>query len=124
MFKIFNVKTKVSVKRLQAKVEAVFNVLNDHRVFGNLEGARLEVERRGFVSSVLDHAVSENNRTYLELTYPSCVRVIIHTAIFAGDADFREVSAYDHPHENPRMDYERLNEHIKMALGRVQSLVS
>jgi hypothetical protein len=121
MFGMFNFKTKVAVKGLEAKAEAVFNVLNAHKVFGNLEGVRLEVERRGFVSSVIDHAVGEDHHNYLELTYPSCVRVIIHTAIFAGEADFREVSAYDHPHENPRMDYESLNEDIKMALAEFKA---
>lgn len=121
MFGMFNFKTKVAVKSLEAKAAAVFNVLNAHKVFGTLEGTRLEVERRGFISSVIDHATGDDNHNYLELTYPSCVRVIIHTAIFAGEAYFREVTAYDHPHENPRMDYERLNEDIKMALAEFKA---
>lgn len=118
---IFGAKTKVAVKRLEVKSEAVFNALNAHKVFGNLEGTRLEVERRGFKNSVIDHATGDANHSYLELTYPSCVRVIIHTNIFAGEADFREVTAYDHPHENPRMDYERLNEDIKMTLAEFKA---
>lgn len=118
---IFGAKTKVAVKGLEARAEAVFNVLNSHKVFGNIEGVALEVERRGFKNAVIDHATGDDNRNYLELTYPSCVRVIIHTNIFAGEADFREVTAYDHPHENPRMDYERLNEHIKMALAEFKA---
>lgn len=116
MMKMFGLTTEVTVKNLKAKSEAVFNVLNAHKVFGNIDGLALEVERRGFINSIIDHATGDDNHNYLELTYSSCVRLIIHTNIFAGEADFREVSAYDHPHENPRMDYERLNEDIKMAL--------
>jgi hypothetical protein len=113
---MFGLKSKVSIKSLEAKAEAVFNVLNAHKVFGNLEGLRFEVERRGFKSAVTDHATGDDNHNYLELTYPSCVRLIIHTNIFAGEADFREITAYDHPRENPRMNYEALNEDIKTAL--------
>lgn len=113
---MFGLKTKVEVKGLGLKAEAVFNVLNAHKVFGNLEGLALEVERRGFISSITDHATGDDNRTYLELTYPSCVRLIVTTTIFAGRADFREVTAYDHPWKNDRMNYTALNEDITNAL--------
>lgn len=114
-------KSEVSVKGLEARSEAVFNVLNAHKVFGSLEGVALEVERRGFKSMVTDHAVSEGNRTYLELTYPSCVRLIIHTNVFAGEANFREITAYDHPWKNDKMDYEKLNSDIKEALAEFKA---
>lgn len=118
---MFNFKTKVAVKSLEAKAEAVFDVLNAHKVFGNLEGLRLDIERRGFISSITDHATGEDNRNYLELTYPSCVRLIIHTNIFAGEADFREITAYDHPWKNDKMDYESLNTGIRAALSQLSA---
>ena len=109
---MFGLKTKVQVKTLEAKAEVVFNALNAHKVFGPLEGTRLEVERRGFIHSITDHATGEDNHNYLELTYSSGVRLIIHTAIYAGEADFREVTAYDHPWKNDNMDYEGLNRNL------------
>lgn len=109
---------KVSVKGLEAKAEAVFNVLNAHKVFGNLEGLRLDVERRGFINSVTDHATGADSRHYLELTYPSCVRLIINTTVsLAGEADFSGIDAYDHPRKNDRMDYDALNTDILKALN-------
>lgn len=109
---------KVSVKGLEAKSEAVFNVLNAHSVFGPLEGIRLEVERRGFISSITSHATGGDSRHYLELTYPSCVRLIINTTISAaGEANFSGIDAYDHPRKNDRMDYDALNADIHKALN-------
>lgn len=108
---------KVSVKGLEAKAEAVFDVLNVHKVFGDLEGLRLDVERREFKNMVTSHAVGNSNH-YLELTYPSCVRLIINTTIsLAGEADFSGIDAYDHPHKNDRMDYDALNADIHKALN-------
>lgn len=119
--KMFGATTKVKVKGLAAQSEAVFNVLNAHNVFGKLEGLALEVERRGFISSITDHATGDDNHNYLELTYPSCVRLIIHTNIFAGEADFREITAYDHPWKNDKMDYESLNTGIRAALSQLSA---
>jgi hypothetical protein len=110
---------KVSVKGLEAKSEAVFNVLNAHNVFGPLDGTRLEVERRGFVDAVISHAVGSDIRNYLELTYNfSCVRLIIKTTISAaGEANFSGFDAYDHPWNNDTMDYDALNADIRKALN-------
>lgn len=109
---------KIHIKGLEAKAEAVFNVLNAHNVFGKLEGLRMDVERRGFINSITSHATGGDSRHYLELTYPSCVRFIIDTTIpITGEADFRGITAYDHPRKSDRMDYEALNADIHKALN-------
>lgn len=122
MFGLKNAKTKIETAALEARAEAVFNVLNAHKVFGNVEGKWLECERRGFNNMVTSHAVGERNHNYLELTYDfSCVRLIIHTNIFAGEAYIREITAYDHPWKNDEMDYEALNRDIHEALNEFKA---
>jgi hypothetical protein len=116
MFDMFKFKTKVSTKSLEAKTEAVFNVLNSHKVFGNLQDDRVAIELHSFKHMVISHATGDDKHNYLELTYPTRVRLIIHTQIFAGMADFREVTAYDHERRNTLMDYEKLNTDIQEAL--------
>lgn len=110
-------KTTVDVKGLETKSVAMFNILNSHGVFGTLEGTRLEVERRGFINSITSHATGEDSRHYLELTYPSCVRLIINTTIFSGAADFSEFEAYDHPRKNDRIDYDALSADLRKAFN-------
>lgn len=109
---MFGFKLPVSVEGLEAKAELIANVLNDYKVFGNVEGKWLESEIRSFKRMVVAHARDESFTSYLELTYPSCVRLIIETDTVDGVAYFTEIQAYDHPWPNKAMDYEGLNNAI------------
>jgi hypothetical protein len=113
---MFGFTMPLNVEGLEAKAEAVANVLNEFKVFGNLEGLHLEVEKRGFKNEVTSHARDEGYSGYLELTYPSCVRLIITTHVLNNVAYFTDVEAYDHPRPNSRINYEVLNVEIQKTL--------
>lgn len=116
---VFGFTMPVKVEELVAKAEAIANVLNERAVFGaKVEGKWLESEIRGFKSMVVSHARGEGYSGYLELTYPSCVRLIINTQVVKGVAQFRDIEAYDHPRENPAMDYAELNKAIQEELAK------
>ena len=106
------VRNDVSLTVLETSADVLFKVLNAHKVFGEIngetDGLRLEVEKRGFRDSVVEHALSGDPH-YLELTYPSCVRLIIKTTINQGTAMFLSINAYDHPRKNEKMNYDALN---------------
>lgn len=109
----------VQTEALEAKSEALAAVLNEFKVFGDVDGKWLESEVRGFKSMVRSHALEERSWNYLELTYHyNCVRLIITTAVVDGEAAFREVTAHDHPWKSEKMDYEGLNAAIQEVLAQ------
>jgi hypothetical protein len=112
-------KMPVKVEGLEAKAEALANVLNEHNVFGNVEGKWLESETRGFTNMIRSHALGDRSHNYLELTYHyNCVRLIINTEVVNNEAVFRDVTAYDHPWKSETMDYEGLNKAIQQVLTK------
>lgn len=115
MFGLKDAKTKVA--SLEARSESVFNVLNAHYVFGALEKTQLEVERRGFKDAIIEHALGDNEYRHLTLTYPSGVRLIITTTVFAGIAMFANVTASAHSQNNDQIRYDSLNREIMDALN-------
>jgi hypothetical protein len=115
---MFGFKLPVKVEALEVKAEAVANVLNDFKVFGDVEGKWLESQVRGFKHMVISHAKGEGYAGYLELTYPSCVRLLLSTEVVGREAVFSYVEAYDHPWKNDQMDYEGLNKAIQEVLTK------
>jgi hypothetical protein len=116
---MFGFKMPVNVDGLEAKADAIGNVLNDFNVFGNVDGKWLESEMRGFKNMVISHTLGDRSRNYLELTYHySCVRLIINTRIVENKAVFTDITAYDHPWKNENTDYEGLNKAIQEVLNQ------
>ena len=114
MFGLKDAKTKVG--SLEARSESLFNVLNTHHIFGELDEAKLEVERHAFKDAITEHAIQGNDYRSLELTYLSGVRLVITTTVFAGSAMFVNVAAYAHP-KNDRINYDGLNREIMDVLN-------
>lgn len=114
MFGLKDAKTKVA--SLEAQSEALFKVLYAHDVLGPLDGPQLEAEQGNFKDAVIEHALGDNEYRRLTLTYPSGVRLVITTTIFAGAAMFVNVAAYEHT-KNGRIDYDTLNREIMSVLN-------
>lgn len=107
---------EIQVQELEVKSVAIAEVLAAQGVFGREEGEWLEMEKRDFINSVTRHAQEDASSAwgYLELTYrSSSVRLIIKTKIQDGAASYRSIDAYDHPFNNPKMDYDELNRAIQ-----------
>jgi hypothetical protein len=108
----------VQVEGLETESKLVAEVLAAHKVFGDFgPDYKAPSWQEDFVRAVTQHATEEKVWSYLELTYPSCVRLIIKTQVVEGEASIRSIEAFDHPHENPKMDYEALNADIQAVVG-------
>jgi hypothetical protein len=68
--------------------------------------------------SILKYAENESLTGYLELTYPSCVRLIIKFAtVYDNNEVFiYDIGAYDHPWANEDIDYKELNRQLNIAI--------
>lgn len=68
--------------------------------------------------SILKYAETESLTGYLELTYPSCVRLIIRfdTMAFGNEVFIDSIGAYDHPWPNEDINYEELNRQLLVAI--------
>lgn len=98
----------------EAHAEAMVHVLNKHKVFGEaLDGKYLASEMRGFTSMVRAQATGKDSHNSLELTYRgSNVRLLVDAKVVDGEVMITKFKAYDHPAENPRMNYETLNKDL------------
>lgn len=69
--------------------------------------------------SIVKYAETESLTRYLELTYPSCVRLIIKfdTTADTDEVFIREIGAYDHPWPNEDINYEELNRQLNVAIA-------
>ena len=111
-------KQAVKVEKLEAIANEVAEVLTSHGVFGPKDDKWGFVERRDFVGQISAHA-AEGGTDYLELTYQSGVRFLLHTTIVDGDeARIRDMEGYDHPWPNPNINYEKMNRDIQRILDR------
>lgn len=67
---------------------------------------------------ILKYAETESLTGYLELTYPSCVRLIVKFATIADNNEvfIYDIGAYDHPWPNEDINYEELNRQLNIAI--------
>lgn len=107
----------VQVDGLVAKSAEVFDVLREHAVFGGIGAEWLASEQAGFKSVVTAHAVGWLGNQPLVLSYPTCVRLIIDTAVVDGEAKYVSISAYGYPWEHDSIDYESLNRNLQALLS-------
>ena len=112
---------KVRLEKLDAKTEELGALLNQRGVFGRAAALNtdiLDFEMRDLKGMIQDHAVKGDN-DYLELTYnASNVRLAIHTAVDdKGNAYIKNIEAYDHPWNNPDMDYDALNREVRTVFN-------
>lgn len=105
--------TVVNVKGLNARSEAVFDVLTANDVFGDLDSARLAAERESFKAAVKGQALDGDDQSSLELTYPNA-RIVINAHVFAGEAHYSRVMTY--PLNSDSVN-KKLNSEILGALG-------
>lgn len=107
--------------RLTLDAASVAGVLLGNRVIGtNVDGRGNSYELSSVTRSILKHAeTAESLDGYLELTYPSCVRLIIKFSIADGDEVYMyEIGAYDHPIVNDEIDYKELTRQLYVAISR------
>lgn len=113
-FKMKN-KNAVITNLFEAKAEAAFNVLHANNVFGDIDGTILEVARSEFMSAVTEHALKNDSQSLLELGYPHA-RLVITADVFAGQAQFIRVLAYDQPFNGGNLN-EKLTREIISAFN-------
>lgn len=106
--------------KLETTTVALADVAAKHGVFPS-DAEYLEMEKRDFVHSILRHVNEDPTSAwdYLELTYRnSNVRFIVKTRKDENGEQFvKEIAAYDHPQENPKMDYDALNNDLQAVLA-------
>jgi hypothetical protein len=98
----------------------IAGVLLGNRVIGKtLNEKANSYDLRSVSTSILQHAETESMSGYLELTYPTCVRLIIKFAIADDNEVFiNEIGAYDHPWPNKEIDYKELKDQLSIAIVR------
>jgi hypothetical protein len=108
----------LSTVKLTKTAEALAEVLTAEGVIGNYESEKHNVaEKSFFVRGLVSFATDDDIRSYHEVTYGSCVRIIAKVAIVDNEAVLTTVDAYDHPWENPAINYERLNARLHAILN-------
>lgn len=105
-------KTKINVKQLETKCDAMFGVMVAQGVFGDLRGTSLANRAEHFKTAVVAHALADS-RNYLELTYPSDVRILINITVSHKRAVFKQVRVFPHPTPSLAIDYPRLEENLE-----------
>lgn len=110
---------KRNLDRLTITAANIGGVLLGNRVIGTniLRGKGNSYDLESVSHSILNYAETESLNRYLELTYSSCVRLIINFDI--NDADevyISDIGAYDHPWPNEDINYEELNRQLTVAI--------
>ena len=111
---------KRNLDRLAITAARIGGVLLGNRVVGTsiLREKGNSYDLESVSHSILNYAETESFSRYLELTYPSCVRLIIRfdTVAFSNEVFIESIGAYDHPFPNEDINYEELNRQLKVAI--------
>jgi hypothetical protein len=111
-------KNPVQVETVEAQAKAIAEVMENHWVFGRPETDFAFYEKHDFVGMVTRHAKENRFGDSLEVTYRnSDVRVIVTTQVAEGHASLKSITAFNHPHQNPSIDYDALNEDIQAVIS-------
>lgn len=112
----------INTNKLAEAGTRLADVLTAHSVFWNYENPKHNAfERESFVRGLVGFATSDDIRSYHEVTFTSCVRLIITVDIADGEAKLRAVDAFDHPRKNEAINYEALNEDLHAVLNDLNS---
>lgn len=105
-----------STEKLEAVATKMAEILSEEGVLGGSDDRFINFEKGAFVHMVTKH--TEDARHYLEVTYAgSCVRLIINMRETDGEFAITSIGAYDHPWDNPAINYTRLTERLVEAAG-------
>ena len=111
---------KQNLNRLAVTAAEIGGVLLGNGVIGNSSNENeISHELSSVYHSILAYAEKESLAGYLELTYLSCVRLIVKFATDAetGEVFIRDIGAYDHPWPNENINYEVLNAQLAEAIS-------
>lgn len=110
----------INTDKLTQAGERLADVLDSEGVIGNYDNAKHnDFEKASFVRGLVDYVTSDDIRSYHEVTFTTCVRLIIKFDVVNNEAALRTVDAYDHPWKNEAINYERLNEGLHAVLNDV-----
>jgi hypothetical protein len=111
---------KRNLDQLTITAANIAGVMLGNRVIGNTLNEKANVNELNDVSrSILQYAETESLSGYLELTYPTCVRLIIKFGIADDNEIFiRDIGAYDHPWPNKEIDYKELTDQLSITITR------
>ena len=111
---------KRNLDRLTLTAANIAGVLLGNRVIGTsiLQEKGNSYELSSVSHSILKYAETESLARYLELTYPSCVRLIIKFGTIADNDEvfIYDIGAYDHSWPNEDINYEELNRQLAVAI--------
>lgn len=107
------VATAIKTNTVEAQAQAIAEVMENNYVFGRPGTDYAFYEKHDFVGMVTRHS-KEVRPGELEITYRnSDVRVIITTQVVENVASINTVRVFNHPKENPSIDFEELNEIVQ-----------
>lgn len=112
----------INTDKLAEAGDRLANVLNAHNVFWYHGNPKHDAyEREAFTRGLVGFATSDDIRSYYEVTFTSCVRLIITVDVVEGAAKLRTVEAFDHPWPNEAINYEALNADLLAVLNDLNS---
>ncbi len=105
--------TDLDIKHVTEQAHALADILKSHGVFGAVDE---DIEARDFISMVEKHALSKEHNE-LEITYRiTNVRLLVRTQIIANTGIISRIRCFDHPSENPKIDYKKLSDECNLML--------
>ena len=111
---------KRNLDRLTITAANIAGVLLGNRVIGTsiLSEKGNSYDLSSVSQSILKYAETESLTGYLELTYPTCVRLIVKFATITDNNEvfIYDIGAYDHPWSNEDINYKELNRQLTVAI--------